>query len=323
MESLTARVLQFQRTGRGGEEVVGEVARRIYEYPRRKCRWDEEASSEFFSRVFPKVRDMIARFRNVGRPFESYLASMLLYQVRTFVQRRHRRDLEWEIAADPDLWGIDRAAREVTAREAPESDDSADADGPWGSVGVCADRERPGAADGSDFLSSPVARRLFDVGADGAIGSPCSRRRFLVAVLKAAHLLTDADVAGVARLTGVDEEALHATVQTLRARCHARMRRLELFTQRRNRAFSGLRLTQTRLAREIDPERRRELELRDLRLRKSLRACQRVIERIRLGPSHRQIAEALGMPKPSVDSTMHRLKLRAAALYPPDHEKYA
>jgi hypothetical protein len=94
VSSLTERVLQFQRTGVDEHAVVQEVASRVYEYPRRKCRWDEDRSSEFFLRVFPKIQGMIRRFRYVGRPFESYLSSTLMFQIRTFAQERRRKDLE-------------------------------------------------------------------------------------------------------------------------------------------------------------------------------------------------------------------------------------
>jgi RNA polymerase sigma factor (sigma-70 family) len=323
MESLTARVLQFQRTGDGGEELLREVARRVYEYPRRKCRWDDEASSEFFARVYPKVRDMVARFRNVGRPFESYLASMLLFQVRTFVQRRRKRELEWEVAAQPDLWGIEGAETGVQVEQFLDSEDPVEASGLSAAFGICADRERPRPEGGPWLLGSAGLRRLFDIGSDGVIRSACSRHSLLVAILKSAHLLADADVAAVARLIGMDEERLHSTVRKLGERRGARLRRLELFTGRRNRAFAGLRLAQTRLAREVDPERRGELERKAERLRKTLRSCQRTLARMHLGPTHRQIAEALGIPKATVDSTMYRLKHKAAAFYADRHEEYA
>lgn len=322
MESLTERVLRFQETGQGGEEIVREVACRVYEFPRRTCQWDEEASSEFFARVFPKVRGMIARFRDIGRPFESYLASMLLFQVKTCAQHRYRRDLEWKAAADPELWGVESAEDTAgSARGAPEPV----AGGASRQVipGVCADRDRAWPAGDPWRSLSAELRRLLGVEEGGVIRSPFARRRFLVVCLKSAHLLTDADVAGIATMTRCGESELHDAVERLRARHHERLARLELFTGRRNKAFSELRLTQTRLCREVDPERRLELERKSKRLTKTLRSCQLTISRIRLGPSHRQIAEELGMPKASVDSTIHRLKQRAAAFYPAGHEEYA
>lgn len=328
MDSLTERVLRFQETGQGEEAIVREVACRVYDFPRRRCRWDEDACSEFFATVFPKVRGMIARFKDRGRPFESYLASMLMFQVRTCAQHRCRRELEWKTASDPELWGVGGAGEGACGGPAAgvagaEAEPASGSVYPRVTPGVCADREGPRNPGVPWASMSAQLRWLLDVEEGGEIRSPFARRRFLVVCMKSAHLLSDADVAGIAAMTGGSDSDLHAVVQKLRARHHERLDRLELFTGRRNKAFADLRLTQTRLSREPDPKWRGELERRVERHRKTLHSCQRTIARMQLGPSHQQIGDALGMPKASVDSTIHRLKRRAAAFYPTGHEEYA
>jgi hypothetical protein len=221
--------------------------------------------------------------------------------VRTFAHERRKRELEWEVSADPMICGMELA----------ESDGSSGASPPPSSV--CRPWE--------DL--DPAVREIFEVEADGIIRLLPAKRRFLVACLKSAHLLSDGDVAAIARIAGRDEAALHAGVQKLRARSLDRSARLARFTERRNRAFSELRLTDARIVREIDPQRRRELEERRSRYMATLRSSQDMIARIRLAPSHRQIADVLGIPKASVDSTIHRLKRRAVAFYAPRHEEYA
>jgi hypothetical protein len=293
METLTARVVRYQATGEGREGIERDVAKRVYDYPRRKCGWDEETSSEFFARVFPKVGGMIERFRDVGRPFESYLASMLLYQVRTYAHARRQSIVAWEAAADPEFWDLSRPA--AVASPSGRSRDDLD----------------------------PALREAFEIGQDGTIHSDRARRRFLVVCLKNAHTLSDSDLSAIARVAGARQEELEEAVRVLRGRSLERSRRLALFAERRNRAFSGLRMTDLRLAREIDPGRRRELQERRERLGRTLHSCQRTISRIRLAPTHGQIAAALGMPKASVDSTIYRLKRRLAAFYAPRHEEYA
>jgi hypothetical protein len=313
MESLTSRVLRYQKNGAERDAIVRDIARKVYDYPRRKCGWDEESSSQFFERVFPKVGKMIERFRDVGRPFESYLASMLMFQVRSFAKERRRGELEWELSADPGLWDDGCTARAEQGDGAPPEEEGVAEQIP----------DRPGSAAEAWESLDPRMRELLRIGADGVIHSKMAQRRFIVLILKSAHLLSDGDVAAIARIAATAEEELHRSVQTLRSRHEEKARRVELFTERRNRAFYGLRVVETRLAREAEPERRRDLELRRKRLLQTVRGCQRTIARIRVAPSHRQIAESLGMPKATVDSTIHRLKARAALLYARRHEEYA
>lgn len=319
MESLTERVLRSQHSAGDREGVIREIACRVYEYPRRRCRWDEESSSEYFARVFPKVPGMVDRFKDIGRPFESYLASMLAFQVRTFVKERRERELEWEVAADPELWGPHTVEAGPRDGEACQGDDSPP-ERPIAGPEVSAEEvDRRRAWEEMD----PAMRKVFDIAEDGGIHSACSCRRFLVACLTSAHVLSDTDVAAISRISGTREEALFEAVRKLRSRAIGRSRRLELFTERRNRAYSGLLLADNRLRREIDPKKRGELERKRTRLQRTLLACHQKISRIRLAPSHQQIAEVLHMPKASVDSTLHRLKQRAKAFYPPTHEQYA
>jgi hypothetical protein len=302
---LTERVLEFQRTGRDREAIVCDVAKRIYEYPRKKCRLDEESASEFFVRVYPKVAAMIQRFRYVGRPFESYLSSTLMYQIRSFTQDRSRRELEWEVSANPTLWDEIPCDERALRTLRPLSQPPCPVDpGPW------------------DLLDPPL-RQALSIGADGTIHSVQARRRFLILCLKSAHVLADADIAAVSRIAGYPQTWVFNAVEGLRDRARQRTHRVEVYTGRRNRAYYGLRVIEARLWREVDPDRRRELDARRERLMGTVTRCHHVISRIKLAPSHRQVAEALGIPKATVDSTIHRLKRRAAELYARRHERYA
>lgn len=296
--SLTERVLRFQRTGAGEEAIVRDVARRVYEYPRRRCRWDEDSSSEFFARVYPKIRGMIERFRYMGRPFESYLTSTLMFQVRSFATERRKGELEWEAASCPAV-----------------QPDLAEPPAPLEVV-------RPEGT-GSWVALDPPLREALCIGADGTIGSEAARRRFLILCLKSAHLFSDDDTEAIARIACRPVEEIASMIERLGERRRKKLDRVETYTGRRNRAFYQLRLVEMRLAREVDPRKRALLEQRSARLGRTVRSCQRVVARIQLAPSHREIGEVLGVPKPTVDSTIHRLKHRAAQLYARRHAEYA
>ena len=48
MESLTEKVLLYQKTREGLYDIVDALAPRVYQFPRRKMGWDEDACGEIF-----------------------------------------------------------------------------------------------------------------------------------------------------------------------------------------------------------------------------------------------------------------------------------
>ena len=70
MESLTQKVLQYQKTHEGLRDLVGELAPRVYQFPRRKMGWDEDACGDFYVFIHPRLIRLLDRFRDQGKPFE-------------------------------------------------------------------------------------------------------------------------------------------------------------------------------------------------------------------------------------------------------------
>ena len=98
MESLTQKVLQYQRTHEGLRDLVGELAPRVYQFPRRKMGWDEDACGEFYVFIHPRLIRLLDRFRDQGKPFESYLGAVLTWQLRNFARERKRSERAWNVS---------------------------------------------------------------------------------------------------------------------------------------------------------------------------------------------------------------------------------
>jgi DNA-directed RNA polymerase specialized sigma24 family protein len=90
MENLTEKVLAFQRSRSGLRELVTELSPRIYCYPRRKLGWDEDACGDFYLFFQPRLVRLLSRFKDQGKPFESYLCSVLSWQLKNFARERRR-----------------------------------------------------------------------------------------------------------------------------------------------------------------------------------------------------------------------------------------
>jgi DNA-directed RNA polymerase specialized sigma24 family protein len=97
MENLTQKVLQYQRTREGLEEIVGELSPRVYQFPRKTMGWDEDACGEFYLFVHARLIRLIDRFRDQGKPFESYLCAVLSWQLRNFARQRKSCDRAWNV----------------------------------------------------------------------------------------------------------------------------------------------------------------------------------------------------------------------------------
>ena len=72
-------------------------------------------------------------------------------------------------------------------------------------------------------------------------------------------------------------------------------------------------LLEQELGRETEPGRREALELRVRKARRALCRSQRRIAAVRLTPSNREIAAALGLPKGTIDTALYSLRRRQQA----------
>jgi RNA polymerase sigma factor (sigma-70 family) len=102
MESLTQKVLQYQRTREGLRDIVDELAPRVYQFPRRRMGWDEDACGDFYVFIHPRLIRLLDRFQDQGKPFESYLWAVLNWQLRNFARERRRSERAWSVSLSLD-----------------------------------------------------------------------------------------------------------------------------------------------------------------------------------------------------------------------------
>ncbi len=60
--------------------------------------WDEDACGEFYVFIHPRLIRLLDRFRNQGKPFESYLWAVLGWQLRNFARERSRDERRWKVS---------------------------------------------------------------------------------------------------------------------------------------------------------------------------------------------------------------------------------
>ncbi len=308
----TARVRAYQDSGAGKRDLLEDLGKYVYAYPRRKYPYlEEDTAGEFYLFCHAKLERMLARFRDQGKPFERYLNSVLSWQLRTFLARRRQREQAWETGLRSQVWDpqADLAAAHTDPAATHTQQPATDTD--------------PGAQSAPALPQPPSA-------AADAVPATCRRprpglpaaplhRRVLYAALKAGHEMDDAMLTAAAQLADCDEQWLRAQVARLHRGRSAVQRRFTVLRERRNSAFAQLQLWQADAVAESDPERRARATARADRLRRTVSAARRELARVHLGPSNREIGAALGVPKGTVDTGLFWLKREISSRYAPLH----
>ena len=270
-------VLRYQRTGAGRRELLDRIGAYIYRFPLWQGKpVDDDDCGEFYLYCRPRLQEWIDRFQDQGRPFEAYLKSVLTWQLRSYYRAKGRQEAAWRLAATAPFWDPDAA--ELTS----------------GAPGARAQRA-PAA--------TPAARAVA-----AAAGTPAVRRRVLFAVLKNCARMHDTYVPAWAGLCGRAD--LQALIGRARQASRDSQRRWSRLRERSNHAFATARMIEGQLLGEADADRRRILQQRLQRARRTATNARTELRAVRRGPSNRQIAQLLGIPKGTVDTGLFWLKHR-------------
>jgi RNA polymerase sigma factor (sigma-70 family) len=287
MENITEKVLQYQKTHEGLREIVSELAPRVYQFPRRKMGWDEDACGDFYVFVHSRLVRLLDRFHDQGKPFESYLYTVLSWQLRSFARGRKHDERAWN-----------------TNLHLETGDD--------------AEVEKTGPSCQAERAVKSIPAEIVAV-----IRSDADRRNFLFLVLKCSRTVDAQNAAALAAAAGITSERLlelSTLLQEMRSRREAR---LDTFRCRRNKAFAQGRLLEEELKGEIEASRVAVLQAGLLRARRRMRLAMQRMARVGLAPTNREIAAVLGVPKGTVDSGLYWLKRKLASVYDPDNLRSA
>jgi RNA polymerase sigma factor (sigma-70 family) len=229
MESLTSRVLEYQRSQAGLEGLVAEIAPRVLRFPRRRFGWDEDACSEFYLFVYPRLLRILDRFRDQGKPFESYLSSVLHWQARSFARRRKKDERAWAMGfrlgpvAEPDQQEvIDPAESPAPCRVEPPRLGPSDRKGLLYLVLKCCRRLDPGGVSAAAAATGVDPRRLAGMVEQLRAGLEPVERRLVVLRERRNRAFSDARLLE-AELAGQPDDG---TAEALRLRLAAANRRM-------------------------------------------------------------------------------------------------
>ncbi len=181
MSTMTERVLEYQRSREGLRGIVDDLAPIVYRFPRVRMGMDDDACGDFYLFVHPRLLRLLDRFRDQGRPFESYLWTVLNWQLKNFTLERQRAERAWSVGL---------ALRPGAPEESPEE------------AFVRAHDPSVGLELGA------VARRIRTI---------ADQRNFLYFALKHARLIDDENAPRIAAIAGITAPALLGLAERLSA----------------------------------------------------------------------------------------------------------
>ncbi len=276
--SLTEQVVQYQKTGAGLPALLERIAPLVYGFPGRTRGATEDDCGDFYCYFFPRIPSLLGRFRFRGTDFEAYLNTCMRWQYKTFV-RKKQHDLIAHAAARRDTFW------------APESAD----------VEHVAESSAPSEV-------APRVRFLLRIDGRGVIEDPIVARRVLLLFLKASQEAGETTVRRIAQLTGTSTDWLVGKTAELHEKLEHRRERRAAMRKRRDQAFFRLHFFETRLRIETDRDQRIRLARLINLERVHLENARRALSRVPVCPTHRDIADVLGIPKGSVDSGLYYLR---------------
>ncbi len=282
----------------GGVELYGRIVENMVAERARYGFKDRVELLDLIGGFYHRIGRLVGRYRPRERGFGPYLATSLRYFKRARdIEERDKsfRESECMIRALPTERGDDANA---TASEASSGRDPGD--------GADSGSEAPPR--GRDFLASisPDATRSASVESTG--------KRILFLALKCAFSLTEEHIDRLGTITGTGSAHLKSRIEALRVLASERIKRREIQIRVRDKVFSGLCYYEGRAKAENDPERRREWEVLAERYRMRFSRARERVRAVQADPTNEEIALVLGLPKGTVDSGLHYLKKRGAAL---------
>jgi len=278
--NLTEDILLYKRTGKGFEEILRTISIEVYKFPQVRFRWDEDLSGDFFCYFLPRIPGLIKRFTFTGKPFEVYLVSCMKWQMKTFLSKQIRDDRRR------------RVIEHISATDAYSQNDYED-------CGTEVDEEEP-------YI--PLLKSILKINSEGNVPEEPFKRRLLYLALSSCEYVSEHIVIRISIMTGIPKLKIEELMKALDERMEKTRARLRMLQTRRNSHYFRIVYVHEELSRNPDREKRLNLmeELKEEK-RKFERTCEE-LRNLQAGPSHRDIAEVMGIPKGSVDSGIYYIR---------------
>lgn len=315
MTSLTRRVLEYQRSGRGLERAYAEAAPIVYQYPSRHFGFSEDDCGEFLLFFHRTLLRLFDQYEPSEKPFEAYLYGTLKWQIRSFAKTRQFRARRYEVINHRDVWEEVHPRYYSISVEPVFVGEATPTPAPYHDAGYASNAGAYPSNSGSSGRPSvgiPNAGSrvgtLFKVDAHGRLQDPIMRRRVRILALKACLFVEPPLLDEVAHAVEIPVVRLEADLARARRCMGAQIERISSLQHRRVRIYVRLRRIHDTLLVTPEIEAHRDLIHELFSWHKRLRVIEDEISRVPRSPTNGEIAKILGLPKGTVDSNLFYFK---------------
>jgi hypothetical protein len=274
VDDITKKVLHFQKSGEGFEDLLQATSVLIYSLLGKRYRLDSDERSDFFCGFYPRIPMLFHRFSYRGKPFQNYLLATLKWHIRTFIAERRTKTRQRTFFEQECFWNSPFSSDTFTVHEDPPK-------------------------------LTPAAKEVLEIKDSLTIGNPVLRKRLLLLLMKGSMQIENHIIQLFALLTGSKPSWVFGRIQQLKEAVLERSGRLNELRLKRNKYFVKIYNIHIEIAFEPYPW-RREILCRELEFYKSrMRQVIQEISRCSQSPTHTDIAAVMDLPKGSVDSGIY------------------
>ncbi len=258
----------------------------VYRYPQYTYGLGDEICSDFYLFFFPSIKKVLTRFRDRGNRFSTYLFSTIRWEWSRFTRLRNRSGNDFGF-----LKGYS-----ITEEKLYFFPDYFE------------------GVDGESFSRKlkEIIRIISGKDSDSRDISPVVRKWVFIYILRFWFVFNNVDIEAVWRVLGLDRDWVYKKISLLEECMRPVMDKIKSLNERRNHAFYNLIKVREKLDSlrglgddDIELRFRREVFMREIKkYRRAMGNAEKEIKRVKLLPSHRVLAEVLGIPKGTVDSTI-------------------
>lgn len=287
---LTEKVCAYQSTKAGKKELMDELSCFVYSYPVDKRLVTEEEASDFFIYFLPTLEYIISKFNFQGYPVEQYLIRCIRYRIRNFRKAKTCRRFEQNVIAhyEQDPWHDEHLINEVQE-----------------------------ACTLPRLYRDPVSRRWYVDFSDGISNHSMQADKLLMIILRHALLLPSSLIEKGDRLyadyPGL-ERPLSEIINRLRQSNERKLDRLQQLRDSRSRLFALLIRAETDMLFSTESSKRSKLQAVITSRRMQYDSVGVRMENLNMYVPHHQIADALHIPKGTVDSGLFYVKKKHKSL---------
>ncbi|MFQ3619544.1 MAG: hypothetical protein SNJ78_01235 [Spirochaetales bacterium] len=265
---------EYRKTGKGSDALIRAIVLFVYRFPLCCNNCTEEDCASFLLSFYSRIPFLIEHYQEHGKGFEAYLKSCLKWHLKTYLKSRFK-----ESQAQKILLEEYKIAPNCRVKEDGFMEEIREPVYPL----TC-------------HTTSKKVKKDFE------------GKKLLLLSLKAAYDLEDPSIEKIADCIGIHKEVFFHLIEVSRSTLLTKEERIKELSEKRDLLFFRITTLQNELHRCTKEECKVKLEKRLCHHQKMYRSLMRKIRNIHLSPSNKKLAEILGMPKGSIDSTLYYLK---------------